>query len=116
MSAVKRGSWHQLRPWPELMRAAKRRLEHEQAKPVLRMPCRMVLSFTRNGNGLLTVRCECMAGTVNKPAARYYNYEHLGERLTFSQARDLWAIHVAARELEGDDHAGQQDNPDNPAA
>ena len=71
----------------------------------------MVLTLARNGNGLLNVRCECMAGTVNKPRPRYYNYDALGERLTFSQARDLWAIHVADRALnpQGDDHASAGD-------
>ena len=97
----------QLRPWDDLMK----RVRHGSwgtrpwRKPEIVIPCVMVLSLARNGNGLLNVRCECMAGTVNKRPGRYYNYDTLGERLTFAQARDLYAAHLAAK---GEDHERQQ--------
>jgi hypothetical protein len=83
------------------MAAARARLAHHHSKPVAVLPCRMVLSLARNGNGLLNVRCECMAGTVNRPSSRYYNYDTLGESLTIDQARNLFEVHLAAK---GEDH------------
>lgn len=96
---------HPLRDWDLLLRNARRRGKFETMKPPIELPCRMVLTLARNGNGLVTVRCECMAGTVNRPRPRYYNYDTLGERLTFDQARDLWQAH---RDAKGDDHGREE--------
>jgi hypothetical protein len=92
-----------LKPWSELLDNARSRIRAGvQMRPVAELPCRMVLSLARNGNGLVNVRCECMAGTVNRPRPRYYNYDTLGERITFAQARELWEDHKLTK---GDDHA-----------
>jgi hypothetical protein len=90
-----------LKSWDELMRNARRRMLYERPRPPAQLPCRMVLTLARNGNGRLNVRCECMAGTVSRPRPRYYNYDTLGERLTFDQARELWRVH---RNTKGEDH------------
>lgn len=90
-----------LRPWRELIVLAKKSSIMKPWGQPIELPCRMVLTLSRNGNGLLNVRCECMAGTVNKRPGRYYNYEPLGERLDFQQARDLWKAHL---ETKGEDH------------
>lgn len=91
-----------MRPWNELIEMARKRAWSTRPwQPPRPLEHRMVLSLSRNGNGLLNVRCECMAGTVNKRPGRYYNYDTLGERLNFEQARDLYAAHLAAK---GDDH------------
>lgn len=98
----------ELRPWREVLRNARKRLEAgTRMKPVIELPCAMVLSLARNGNGLLNVRCHCMAGTVNKPRSRYYNYDPLGTARTIPQAREVWDAHVAAK---GEDHGREQAN------
>lgn len=92
-----------LLPWDTLMSRVQARTwgTRPWSKPVVELPCRMVLSLARNGNGLLNVRCECMAGTVRKRPGRYYNYDPLGTALTFPEARVVFDAHLASK---GDDH------------
>ena len=104
LRAAQGPSWHTSRwlPWNELIKRAKRRIDIGYTmKPVYVGPCRMVITFTAGGNGAITLRCECMAGTVNAPRARYYNYDTLGEGLTWPEAQALWEVHRASK---GDDH------------
>ena len=90
-------------PWPVLMQRARERIRAGYTmRPPAEFPCRIVLTLARNGNGLLNVRCECMAGTVNKPKSRFYNYDVLGRRLTLAEARELWEAH---RLIKGEDDA-----------
>lgn len=97
-----------MRPWHELMDLVKRgdRFLRPWAPPA-EIGCAMVLTLVRNGNGRLNVRCRCMAGTVNTPRQRYYNYDALGEAADITAARELWDAHLADK---GEDHGASRSN------
>lgn len=97
----------QLKPWRDVIGAARTRITAGYTmRPVMVTECRMVLTLAKGGNGLLNVRCRCMAGTVNSPSERYYNYDALGTARTIPEARALWNAHVSSK---GEDHGEQHE-------
>jgi len=100
-TSVSYHSAHDFASWEYLFGETKRRVARSgpaQDQPLAVIPCELVTSMQHGSNGkVLNVRCRCMAGTIKAPAARYYNYDMLGEAKSLAEARLLWDDHVTAR-------------------
>lgn len=61
------------------------------ARPVIKLPCKIVLTFARGSNGkVMHVRCRCMAGTASEPSERFYVYDPIGQAGSIEEAKRMW--------------------------